>query len=138
MSKKAPCFVEFNFFTYRNRRKRFSQNKSRKADLQSVASEFYFLPQDLVMIFQSTVIILPRFSTLKDQNDAPGQNLKNLRQHFVAISMLNKCAKFLGDSPSGKNVIFNLARAIELSETADFVYNFVQKPFTSEQLWWHN
>ena len=39
--------------------------------------------------------------------------------------MLNKCAKFHGDSPSGEKVKFNLARAIELSETADFVYNFV-------------
>ena len=39
--------------------------------------------------------------------------------------MLNKCAKFHGDSPSGKKVKFNLVRAIELFETADFVYNFV-------------
>ena len=44
---------------------------------------------------------------------------------FVARSMLNKCAKFYGDSPSGLKVKFNLARAIERSETADFVYNFV-------------
>ena len=36
MSKKAPRFVEFNFLTNRNRRKRFSQNE-RRADLQSVA-----------------------------------------------------------------------------------------------------
>ena len=38
--------------------------------------------------------------------------------------MLNKCAKFHEDSPKGnlekKKVKFNLARAIELSETADF------------------
>ena len=39
--------------------------------------------------------------------------------------MLNKCAKFHDDSPSGEEVKFNLARAIELSETAGFVYNFV-------------
>ena len=38
---------------------------------------------------------------------------------------MNKCAKFHGDSPSGKKVIFNLASEIELSETADFVYNVV-------------
>ena len=31
---------------------------------------------------------------------------------------MNKCAKFHGDSPKGKNVKFNLASAIELSETA--------------------
>ena len=34
--------------------------------------------------------------------------------------MMNKCGKFHKDSPSGKKVKFNLARAIELSETADF------------------
>ena len=39
--------------------------------------------------------------------------------------MMNKCAKFHKDSPSGKKVKLNLPRAIELSETADFVYNFV-------------
>ena len=39
--------------------------------------------------------------------------------------MMNKCAKFPKDSLSGKRVKFNLARVIELSETADFVYNFV-------------
>ena len=31
---------------------------------------------------------------------------------------MKKCAKFHKDSPSGKKVKFNLARAIELSETA--------------------
>ena len=53
-----------------------------------------------------------------------GKKLKTLRQRFLARSMLNKCAKFHGDSPSGFKVNFNLARVIELSETADFVYNF--------------
>ena len=62
---------------------------------------FKFLPGDLVMIFQSLVTILPLFSTLKDHNYVPRQQLKILRQHFVAKSMLNKCAKFHGDSPSG-------------------------------------
>ena len=57
-------------------------------------------------------------------------------QRFVAINMMNKCAKFHKDSLSGKKVKFNLARAIELSETADFVYNFVQKPYVSKQLRW--
>ena len=33
-----------------------------------------------------------------------------------------------------KKVKFNLASTIELSEMADFVYNFVEKPYTSEQL----
>ena len=41
------------------------------------------------------------------------------------MNMMNKCAKFHEDSPRGKKVKFILASAIELSETADFVYNFV-------------
>ena len=38
---------------------------------------------------------------------------------------MNKCAKFHEDSPKGKKIKFNLASAIELSETADFVYKLV-------------
>ena len=53
------------------------------------------------------------------------------------MNMMNKCAKFYKDIPSSKKVKFNLARAVELSETAVFVYNFVQKPYASEQLRWH-
>ena len=41
------------------------------------------------------------------------------------MHMMNKCAKFYTDSPSGKKVKFNLPSAIELLETAGFVYNFV-------------
>ena len=41
------------------------------------------------------------------------------------MNMMNKCAKFHKDSPNGKKVKFNLPSAIELLETADFVYNFV-------------
>ena len=77
-------------------------------------------------------MILPGFSTLKDHNEVPGQKLKS--QRFVARNMMSKCAKFHGDTPKGKKVKFNLASAIELSETADFVYNFVLKPYASEQL----
>ena len=40
-------------------------------------------------------------------------------------TMMNKCTKFHGHSPKGEKVKFNLPSAIELSETADFVYNFV-------------
>ena len=39
--------------------------------------------------------------------------------------MINKCAKFQKHSPSGKKVKFNLPSVVELSETADFVYNFI-------------
>ena len=38
---------------------------------------------------------------------------------------MNKCAKFHKDSLSDKKVKFDLPSAIELSEMADFVYNFV-------------
>ena len=41
------------------------------------------------------------------------------------MNMMNKCARFDIDSPSGKEVKSHLPRAIELSETADFVYIFV-------------
>ena len=41
------------------------------------------------------------------------------------MNMMNKCAKFHKNSPSGKKVKLNLPSAIELSETANFVYNFV-------------
>ena len=51
--------------------------------------------------------------------------------------MMNKCAKFHGDSPKGKKVKLNLASAIELLETAAFVHNFLQKPYASEKLRWH-
>ena len=36
--------------------------------------------------------------------------------------MINECAKFRGDTPTDKNVKFNLISVIELSEMADFVY----------------
>ena len=41
------------------------------------------------------------------------------------MNMMNKFAKLHKDRPSGNNVTFDLPSAIELSKTADFVYNFV-------------
>ena len=41
------------------------------------------------------------------------------------MNMMKKCAKFRKDSPSNKQVKFNLPSAIEPSETADFEKNFV-------------
>ena len=49
-------------------------------------------------------MILPVFSTLKDHNQVPRQKLKSLRQSFVAINMMNKCAKFHKDSLGDKKV----------------------------------
>ena len=42
------------------------------------------------MIFQRLVMILPRFSTLKDYNQVRRQKLKDPRQGFVAMNMINK------------------------------------------------
>ena len=69
------------------------------------------------MIFQNLVMILPRFF--------PSAKIKICGNVFVAMNMMNKCAKFHKDSPSGKKVKFNLPSTIEHSETVDFVYNFV-------------
>ena len=41
------------------------------------------------------------------------------------MSMINKCAKFNEDIPSGQKVKINLASAIQILETADFVWHFV-------------
>ena len=41
------------------------------------------------------------------------------------MNMMNKYAKFHKDNPSGKKAKFNPPSAVELSKTADFVYNFV-------------
>ena len=41
---------------------------------------------------------------------------------------MNRCAKIQGDSRKGKKGKFNLASAIEISETVDVVYNFEWKP----------
>ena len=52
------------------------------------------------------------------------------------MNIMKNCAKFREDSPSGEIVKFNLLSGIELSETADFVYNFVLEPNGSEKLRW--
>ena len=44
--------------------------------------------------------------------------MKKSEAMFVAMSKMNKCAKFHKDSPRDKKVQFNLPIAIELSETA--------------------
>ena len=77
------------------------------------------------MIFQSLVMILPRFFDFERPQLNPWAKIKKSETTFVAINMMNKCAKFHKGSPNDKRVKFNLPSAIELSETADFVYNFV-------------
>ena len=46
----------------------------------------------------------------------------------MARNIMNRCAKFQGDSRKGKKGKFYLASAIEISETVAFVYNFEWKP----------
>ena len=79
---------------------------------------------------------IPFFRLWKTITKSLGK-LKTLRQGFVSMNMMNKCDKFHKDSPSDKKVKFTLPSAIELLETADFVYNFEQKPYASTQLRWH-
>ena len=87
------------------------------------------------MIFQSVLMILPRFFDF-ERRGPWAKIIKSEATFFVAMSMLNKCAKFHKDSPRDKKVKFNLPSVIELLETAVLGYNFVQKPYASEQLRW--
>ena len=121
--------VEFNFFINCDRHKLFSQNERRRVDLQNVASDFLIfalgLSYDLSKFSDDFTPFFRLWKIITKSLEGPRQKLKNLRQRFVAMNMMNKCAKFHKDSPSGKKVKFNLGREIELSETAVFVYNFV-------------
>ena len=75
------------------------------------------------------MIFLPSFFRLwKTITKSPRQKLKNLRQYFVAMNMMNKCAKFHKDSPSDKKVKLNLPSAIELSETAVLCTTLYRNP----------
>ena len=73
------------------------------------------LPQIFLTFAQGLSYDLSKFSAKMKKSEAT----------FVAMNMTNKCAKFHKDSPNGKKVKFNLLSAIEFSETADFVYNFI-------------
>ena len=55
------------------------------------------------MIFQSLVIILPHFLTLKDHNEVPRQKFEVTL--CGARNMMNKCAKFQGNTPHGYSSI---------------------------------
>ena len=59
--KRAPCSVEFNFFIICDGHKRFRRMKEEGLIYKRLRQIFKFLPGDLVMIFQSLVMILPRF-----------------------------------------------------------------------------
>ena len=55
---------------------------------------------------------------------SPKANTKHSGQSFVAMNMMNKCAKSNKNSSTDKKVKFNVPSAIELLEMAEFVYNF--------------
>ena len=103
--KRAPRSVEFNFFINCKGQKRFSQNERKRADLQNFASDFLIFAWGLSYDFSNFSDDFTQFffSTLKDHNLVPRQKLTTLGQGFVAINMMNKCAKFHKDSPSEKN-----------------------------------
>ena len=48
--------------------------------------------------------------------------IKKSEAGFVAKNIMNRCAKFHGDSRKGKKGKFNIASAIEISETVDFFF----------------
>ena len=60
--KRAPHAVEFNFFIIGIDRNGFRRMKEKKGRSTKGCLRFFkFLPRDLVTIFQSLVMILPRF-----------------------------------------------------------------------------
>ena len=61
----------------------------------------------------------------KRDREREKERVRERGSFFVAMNMVNRCAKFHKDSPSGKKVKFILPSAVELSETADYVYNYV-------------
>ena len=65
--KKAPRFVEFNFFTNRNRRKRFSQNEKRRADLKKPFLKILIFACGLSYGLSNLVMILPRLFEFERQ-----------------------------------------------------------------------
>ena len=73
------------------------------------------LPTDLVMIFQNIVMILPRFFDFERPYLSPQAKFKKPEATFVAINMLNKCAKFHKDSSNGKKE--NLKAIVPLAQT---------------------
>ena len=124
--KRASRSVEFNFFINCDRHKRFSQNERRRADLQTFGSDFLIFAQGLSYDLSKLSDDAIRFFFYFERPQLSLQaRIKKIEATFAAMNMMNRCAKFHKDSPSGKKVKLNLPRAIELSETADFVYNFV-------------
>ena len=56
-------------------------------------------------------MILSRFffQLWKTITKSLGKNLKNLRQSFVAMDMMNRCTKFHKDSLSGQKIKFKVS-----------------------------
>ena len=53
---------------------------------------FFNFPQDLVVIFQRLVMILPRFFDF--ERLSPQAKIKKSESTLVAMNMMNECAKF--------------------------------------------
>ena len=62
MSKKGTSLRRIYFFNNCDKQKGFRRMKEEGLIYKTLPQIFQFLPRDLVMIFQSLVTILPRFS----------------------------------------------------------------------------
>ena len=133
--EKALHVVKFNILTNHRRQKRFCRMKKEEGQMYRTLPTV-FLPQDLTMIFRSLVIILPRFRLWKAITKSWTKTKKSEAKILQPQACWTSVPNFMEIIQELK-VKFNLASMIELSETADFVYNFVWKPYTSEQIWLH-
>ena len=65
---------------------------------------------------------------------SPWAKIKKSDAIFVALCMMNKCAKYHGDSVSGKILQFNLTRAIELQRWPILCTTSYRDPIKGENL----
>ena len=113
--KRAPHSIEFIFFNNCDRQKRFRRTKEEGQIYKICLNFFIFAPGLSYGLSKFSDDFTPFLRLSKAITKSLHKKLK-LWQHIVAKNMMNKCAKFHGDSPKGKKVKFNLA--IELSEMA--------------------
>ena len=65
---------------------------------------------------------------------SPWEKIKNSDAIFVALCMMNKCAKYHGDSVSGKILQFNLTSVIELQRWPILCTTSYRDPIKEENL----
>ena len=87
------------------------------------------------MISQSLVIILPRFIDFERPKLILWVKFKKSEAIFVAICIMNKCAKLHVDISSGYRLKIDLASSIKLSETAHFGLQLFTANLTKRGTW---